>query len=799
MRHHTGDKVLLHAEHASSKLEQTGSDHTMKAALPLPSQSHSALTDPAKASVPTLPQSQPSVRHNVSDDIMAKMIKDSTRTAKPDDKIAVDRNLLWVTTRCGLRIPMIHPETKQRLLWVMIGLFFTVLDAFSVPFQLAFEKIPEGIVLRSFANLYYLCDIPLNFLTGFQDDVGVVHMSPSTVAKTYLSSWFWLDFFASIPWDWIPENDAAALMRPFRCLRALRMMRLARLLRIAKLKAMIGRIEQSIEGNHVLIFSVGVFRVVVTLFFITHWAACYWWVLGQQNPDNNWFTTHVVSSWSDGADILSDSNSCWLSSLYFAMTTMTTVGYGDITPTNYGEMEFVLVLLCASAIVFAGQMGMLSDLISNSNKHQSAIQDKKITLARYLSWRAVPPKLRQNIRQYLVFLWETNEGNDAYEEELKDMLPTVLRKELCFHIYGGILCTVPFLAWLRDYQVVVKQLSFLAESMFLELGDHLFRTGEGCSNIFILLDGVVRISRNEKIDLIDVDQTKQMAIPRKKEQGLVQIGRTMIHHHSSQAKLNAEKVVKMQADAAMKFVPKSVNKETEDEELKETRINGSFLRSHSQDEGVESLFNSSGIYDNAYDELRKEDGRQARAASYVQSMWRRKKRKQKKDSVYDSLSTTGSTKTSGFHANSLPTCSVPAPAYFGESCLWTDAQNWLVEEPHQYLYSAWCVERSEVVLLPRSAIKEVLDKFSPWLEDRLKIFQENVRKQFDQSHGVNGLNEDEETVKAQPIIGEASAEDRKRQDKHFWNTVDVTMPPDDSAGALGVSPAQKQALHRGFT
>ena len=65
-------------------------------------------------------------------------------------------------------------------------------------------------------------------------------------------------------------------------------------------------------------------------------------------------------------------------------------------------MEFALILLGMSAVVFAGQLGLLSDLISNANRHHAAIQDKKITLARYMSWRAIPPKLKQDIRHYLV-------------------------------------------------------------------------------------------------------------------------------------------------------------------------------------------------------------------------------------------------------------------------------------------------------------------------------------------------------------------------------------------------------------
>jgi len=134
----------------------------------------------------------------------------------------------------------------------------------------------------------------------------------------------------------------------------------------------------------------------------------------------------------------------YICSLYFVLTTMTTVGYGDITPTNIQEVGFTIVLLVISSVVFAGLMGTLTDMISALNSQRHELQEKKMMLSRYMSYRLVPNRLMLSIRQHLLFLWDANKGYDTYEEAIKEQLPPVLKAELCNHIYGRILSTAPF-------------------------------------------------------------------------------------------------------------------------------------------------------------------------------------------------------------------------------------------------------------------------------------------------------------------------------------------------------------------
>merc|ERR1719247_3906377 len=247
--------------------------------------------------------------------------------------------------------------------------------------------------------------------------------------------------------------------------------------------------------------------------------------------------------------------------LYFTLTTMTTVGYGDIAAQNLTEVKFVLVSLLFASIIFAGLMGALTDLISNLNNDSNERSGRKVMLSRYMRWRAVPRTLFMSVREHLIFLWETNEF-DEYEGFIKEQLPPTLKKELSYHIYGRILRRAPFFSWMRGCEVVLKDLAQHVSSLFLSKGDYLFHVGMPNEHIYVLLKGTLYISQNEKLDdvatdpLLDPTKKKEeeevgsgFSIPRNKESSPADVIHMMVaavsHHHKTKKAEETKKIEKV--------------------------------------------------------------------------------------------------------------------------------------------------------------------------------------------------------------------------------------------------------------
>lgn len=67
-------------------------------------------------------------------------------------------------------------------------------------------------------------------------------------------------------------------------------------------------------------------------------------------------------------------------SVYFTVTTVATVGYGDITPTNLYERMFCSFLMLSGVSGFTFVSGALASIISNYDQSQALLQEKFLHL-----------------------------------------------------------------------------------------------------------------------------------------------------------------------------------------------------------------------------------------------------------------------------------------------------------------------------------------------------------------------------------------------------------------------------------
>ena len=91
----------------------------------------------------------------------------------------------------------------------------------------------------------------------------------------------------------------------------------------------------------------------------------------------------------------------YLSSLYFAITIMSTVGFGDIVAFGPLERFFVMcVMLVASAMVGVVVTG-ISVVVQRSVEEKRVRRDMQIKATRFLSLYGVPVDLQVRVKQYL--------------------------------------------------------------------------------------------------------------------------------------------------------------------------------------------------------------------------------------------------------------------------------------------------------------------------------------------------------------------------------------------------------------
>ena len=151
--------------------------------------------------------------------------------------------------------------------------------------------------------------------------------------------------------------------------------------------------------------------LVVQIIYLAHCLACAWHLVadlsGQDGTVATWTTTFDGGT---AADPETPVGVKYLYSLYWSLTTLTTVGYGDVTPANDTERAFTCMVLLLGALVFGYMIGNVSAMMAQLTRQENEIRDRMDAVKDYVAWRNMPPELAVRIKTYCAYYYSTRPG-----------------------------------------------------------------------------------------------------------------------------------------------------------------------------------------------------------------------------------------------------------------------------------------------------------------------------------------------------------------------------------------------------
>ena len=181
------------------------------------------------------------------------------------------------------------------------------------------------------------------------------------VAKTYFEGWFIIDFFAIIPLDLLltgagESTNMVRLTRIGRIYKIMKLMKLVRLLKMtnaAKTEGLTTHMQELLRIN--MAFK-RLFLFFCYFLMITHVVTCCWIITGAMDE--------AQGSWMAGEDVAGMTDSeLYLTSYYFTITTITTVGYGDLSANTFAEKIVCIIIMFIGVIAFSFASGSLTNYI----------------------------------------------------------------------------------------------------------------------------------------------------------------------------------------------------------------------------------------------------------------------------------------------------------------------------------------------------------------------------------------------------------------------------------------------------
>jgi hypothetical protein len=120
-------------------------------------------------------------------------------------------------------------------------------------------------------------------------------------------------------------------------------------------------------------------------------------------------------------------------SLYWASTTMISIGYGDITPLNQSEVMYTIGVQFVACFVFAFSINEIWSIVQEMKVKKNKIHNRLNIINIYMRDKNISLGLKSRINAYLAHFYHTkNLREKELENEIIGELTPSLRKELFF-------------------------------------------------------------------------------------------------------------------------------------------------------------------------------------------------------------------------------------------------------------------------------------------------------------------------------------------------------------------------------
>ena len=329
---------------------------------------------------------------------------------------------------CSQHLPVIAPDRTMRLVWDYFIVIFMTLNFFYIPLEISFDfdispqkNWIEYLLIKIIPVWIFFIDIGVHLLTAYYSK-GVYIFSKSKILYRYMKNDLFLDSISLVPFAFAIYFQSKFVQLFF-------------IIRVFNLKNIVNNLNEYNQLNEKIQGIIDLIKLLFIITFLSHLIACIWHYLAiieiDQGISPNWLSKYYLLdySWQDR----------YIYSLYWSLTTMITIGYGDIVPTNSNETIFAVFIMVISSGVFGYCINGVGEILQNMYRKEEEFKMKMRDLQHYMNKRNLNKMLQMRVKRYLEYMFQ--EENEGFQRghSILTLLSKKLHQDVKVEIYGKIL------------------------------------------------------------------------------------------------------------------------------------------------------------------------------------------------------------------------------------------------------------------------------------------------------------------------------------------------------------------------